>query len=647
MRPVDLLRSTLGLMACVVASALVLPNRAAAQFDPLPAGFRIAPADPAVDGPRFLEWAAMASRVAVSPARYEPGDIAKHWRAPDGREIGLVIKRPRPRPGAPVVTMAAVPEDEDARPAFDAAMAEARAKSAARLVIPQGTYQFRSIARLGTGHALIEDATDLTIDGRGATFVFSLNQPGIFVTHSRRVAVVGLTLDSALHITSAATVVARDGQNMLVVDPEYPVTEKDPVYYISEYDVAGGQWLQGGQTLILAPGTTKVPPIFLGGQTYTSAAFSVLKPGMRTLIYHYWYGSAAFRINDLPGPNQTEDIVIDGVTFHTSPGFGVFAYGMKRGLAIVNSTIVARPGSRLPISTTYDAVHVMGGSGDIQIAGNRFANHGDDSINLDSPVHPVVSLSGDGRTLQLSKHSRLIAQGDALAFFDRGGRYLGTATVAARPRALAGADTEVVIDQKVPGVEALSVARDLANVASRFDVSNNTMEDCGCHAVVVQLPNGLVEDNVVRNIAGNAIRLLTDVGYWNEGVGAFNVAVRRNRISHTGIDRARMAPWAAISAYGGAVGGAAVFPVNRDLEISDNVVTDAKQGCITVSSSVKVRVLRNVCDSTNTSEVGAPSLNVLNSADVVLSGNRRAGRTTGGQRIRAAADAPIAEQADY
>jgi len=639
--------SELRIAALFALLVALLPCTASAQFNPLPNNMRIAPADPAVDGPRFLEWAALATSVTVSPAKAEPGDITKRWKAPDGREIRLVVKRPHPRPDAPVVTMATVPENEDARPAFDAAMAQVRARSAGRLVIPKGIYHFRSIARLGTGHALIEDVSDLTIDGQGATFVFSMNQPGIFVTRSRRVAVTGLTLDSALHITSSATVVERDGQNVLVVDPEFPVTERDPVHYISEYDVAGGKWLQGGQTLILDPGSTKVPAVFLGAQTYTSAAFKSLRPGTRALVYHYWYGSATFRINDVPGPNQTEDIVIDGVTFRTSPGFGVFAYGMRRGLAIVNSTIAAKPGSRLPISTTYDAIHVIGGSGDIQIAGNRIANHGDDSINLDSAVHPVVSLSEDGRTLRLSKHSRLIAQGDELAFFDRSARYLGKARVVAKPKPLGGPDTEVVIDRKVPGVEPLSVARDLAIVSSRFDVSNNIIEDCGCHALVAQLPNGIAENNVMRNLAGNAIRLLADVGYWAEGVGAFNIIVRGNRISNTGIDRARMAPWAAITAYGGAHGGAAVFPVNKDLEISDNLISDAKQGCITVSSSVKVTVARNVCDSTNTTERGQPSLNVLNSTDVTLIGNRRSGATTGGQRIKATSDSPIAEQADY
>lgn len=627
-------------------AAALLPAVASAQFDPLPKGMQVAPANPAIDGPRFLEWSALATSVTASPAKAESGDISKRWKAPDGREIQLVVKRPRPRPGAPTVTMIKVAESEDARPAFDAAMAEVRAKQAGRLVIPKGIYHFRSLAKPGTGHAQIEDVSDLTIDGRGATFVFSLNQPGIMVTHSQRVAVIGLTMDSALHIVSAATVTEKDGQNLLVIDPDFPVTDRDPVVYVSEYDIANGKWLQGGQTLILDPGSTKFPPTYMGAQTYLSPAFKALKTGTRALVYHYWYGSASFRINDAPGPKQTEDIVIDSMIFHTSPGFAIYAYGMRRGLAIVNSTIAAKPGSKLPISATYDAIHVTGGAGDIQITGTRIANQGDDAINLEAAVSPVISLSDDGRTLRLGKHSRLIANGDQLAFFDRTGRYLGKASVSGNPKSL-GADNEIVIDQKVPGVEALSVVRDASNISSRFDVSNNIMEDCGCHALVAQVPNGLAENNTMSNLAGNAIRLLTDVGYWNEGVGAFNVIVRGNKITNSGVDRARMAPWAAITAYGGAIGGAAVFPVNKDLQITDNIITNAKQGCISISSSVKVLVARNQCDSTNIAEPGQPSINVQNASDVTLEGNRRSGSTTGGQRVKAAADAPIAQQANY
>src|SRR5205807_1104866 len=99
------------------------------------------------------------------------------------------------------------------------------------------------------------------------------------------------------------------------------------------------------------------------------------------------------------------------------------------------------------------------------------------------------------------------------------------------------------------GVEPQTVVRDLALIGSRFYVADNTIEECHCHAMLVQLPNGLIERNVMRNLTANALRLLTDVGSWNEGVGAINVIVRQNTIINSGIDGARMVPWAAISVY--------------------------------------------------------------------------------------------------
>lgn len=146
---------------------------------------------------------------------------------------------------------------------------------------------------------------------------------------------------------------------------------------------------------------------------------------------------------------------------------------------------------------------------------------------------------------------------------------------------------------------------------------------------------GLVEGNTFRDLSASAVRLLTDVGTWNEGAGAVNVIVQRNTITRPGADLAGPVPsWGAITAYGGARDGKlTTAPVNRNLRISANTVEQAQQGCVSVASSQAVVVSDNGCVDTNLRNPGTPSLYVANSTNVRLFNNTRSGASTGPQLV--------------
>jgi len=588
-------------------------------------------ADASANGDKsFDEWTAIAVAQPVSPASAEAGDLVRQWTGPDGRPIKLVVKLPRVRANAAAVQVAPVPPGEDARPYFDDALARVRAQSAGKLVIPPGNYTFKTLGANGRGHWVLANLSDLDVEGAGATLWFTQNQPGLVITQSKRLRIHGLAFDYTLLTSSVGTIANRGGENVLAIDPKYPVGAWDAVYYLSEYDAQRAQWVQGGQRVILPPGSP-TPAVYAGNQTYTSAAFKNIKAGKTVVVFHHWYGGQALKIDDSPGPGQAEDIVIDGVSVRSAPGMGILAYGLKRGLAILNSTVAPRGDGSRPVSSEYDAIHMQYAGGDILIEGNRLSGQGDDGINLNNPMHPIVSIAADGRSLVLSTYSRFISAGDSLAFFDDSGAYLGQARVTDKPKALGGLNNQVSLDRPIPGLTDRSVARDIALIGSRFVVANNTVEACNCHGLLVQLPNGLVEGNTFRNLNYNAVRLLTNVGPWKEGVGAFNVAVRRNTISGTGIDSSLPLPWAAISAYGGGRGNqVSKSPVNRYLDISDNTISDTRQGCVTIASSRDVKVSGNTCDSTNRQNPDRQSLAVLQSSGVNLARNRRAGATAPG-----------------
>lgn len=91
-----------------------------------------------------------------------------------------------------------MPADQDARPYFEAALAQVRASKASRLVVPPGRYVFRSAVQTPSsapapvsGHLLLLDLDDVTIEGAGATLVFMQNAHGVIVRGSRRLNLSG------------------------------------------------------------------------------------------------------------------------------------------------------------------------------------------------------------------------------------------------------------------------------------------------------------------------------------------------------------------------------------------------------------------------------------------------------------------------
>lgn len=544
----------------------------------------------------FAKWSALATAQPTSPATVEPGDRNVEWIAPDKRKASVVVKVPHPSPDAATVTLATVPEGADARPYFEEALDRVRTQKAGRLSIPKDTYTFKSLARGRQGHLVIRGLTDVAIEGSGSTLLFTQNETGLYLTSNQRLKIAGLTLDYTLHTASLGQIEGSPAGNVLVIDPRFPVTASDVVTYVSQYDEGAQRWVPGGLRFLFPTGNP-VQAQFIGNQTYSSPLFKQGKPGQHFMIFHHWYGGNAIRIQDDPGQPQSADLTLDGMAIHSAPGMGIFVYGMQRGLAIVNSSIVKRPDATGLISTEYDAIHLLIWGGDVIVAGNKIADQGDDGMNFNDPVHPIVAVSDDGKTLTLGIYSRFIRPGDTLAFFDLDGSLMGTAH-ALSVKASGGLNDEVIVDAPVDGLNKSDLVRDAQLTNSRYVIENNTVSNCQCHGMLLQVPLGLAEHNTISGTKANGIRLLANIGNFKEGTGAFDVIVRQNTIFDTGTDNAPAMPWAAISVYGAirnnAVSAAAL---NADIEISGNTIRNVRQGCISVASSRRVTLSGNTCDA--------------------------------------------------
>lgn len=580
----------------------------------------------------FTQWLMLATAHAVSPASPASGDLTFQWVGPNQRSIRTVVRLPRPSATAPSLTMSSVPLGADARPAFEAALARARASGAGRLAIPKGRYVFNTMTSDPAAHLDINNLSDVTIDGQGSTLVFTHDGTGILIRGCKRLKLTNFVIEYAFPTVSLGTIRSADGEKRLVLDDRFPVTAKDKVYYLSEFDAATKSWVAGGQRVIMPPGSPNAPE-FIGNQSYRSPAFARLPVGKTFAVFHHFYGGTALRVGDSPGPGQPEDIVIDNVTIHSSPGMGILAYGMKRGFAVINSKIVPSDVSVSGTSTEYDAIHILELGGDLVLAHNTIMGQGDDAINLNNPISRISAIDVDNRSVVLAPYSRFISVGDELAFFDGQGRFTATEKVLG-VKPLGGLNYRVVMDALPASLDLYDSVRDINLIDSRFAILDNRIGRCNCHGILVQIPNGLVDHNRIEHTKGNAIRLLTSTGTFKEGVGALNVRISNNVISGTGSDSSIAMPWAAIAAYAPLPGNKlSPFPVNADIQIIGNTVTNADDSCITVSSSTHVVVSDNRCEVTDLLHPGIASIHVFASDDVKLHANRRVGSTTGGLDI--------------
>jgi hypothetical protein len=591
-------------------------------FGALPAS---ADQDAGRDDDSFDQWVRLATTTPRSDVTADAGDRVANWQAPNNQSVHIVIKSPHPRSGAAIVTMNPVSAGVDARPSFEDALARVRAENAAKLIIPAGEYTFASTSPDALGHLVIRGLHDVVIDGGGSTLVFSQNAVGLYLTSNQRIKLTNLKLTYSLHMASLGQIKSTPQGNELAIDPRYPVTESDAVTYLSEYDPWTRNWVRLPQRVIVPPGS-KDPIIYAGNQTYQSPSLRLASPGKTFVVFHHWYGGNVIEISDLAGQAQSEDLTFDGITILSGPGMGIVAYGMRRGLAIVNSRIAPDTDSSSVVSTEFDAIHVLLSGGDVIISDNVISGQGDDAINFSGLAQPVLAVDSQGTKMTLGAYSRFIQSGDALALFDSNSSFIGQVNVV-QIRALGGLNNEITLAAPIARIAEATVVRDLRLINSRYLIQRNKILNCHCHAILAEAPYGLIDDNTISGTAYNPIRLLTSVGPFKEGFGAFDVIVSKNNIAGTGADNSIRMPWGAISAYGVARGNTPSSSlVNSSLEIVNNRINEPSQGCITIMSSQNVTVSDNTCDRRQPPSASpTAAISVRNSTGVVIARNRLGG----------------------
>lgn len=539
----------------------------------------------------FDLWAKRLMADSISPVIAGPGDLTQTWTGADGKLANLVVRVPRTS-GKPTVTIASPTAGSDATPVFQAAVAQLKKSGGGILKVAPGAYTFKTAntEQPGLAQLLLSNLTDVDIQASGADFIFQTNNDGIFVQDSTRVRIQGARMRDGRVLSGTGRMRMVDGVMRLVLDNPLPAGAT--INWVQPMNEGSSRsWPQILTRAIITPEMAQ--PTRVDERTFTAPGFKPLKDGQHVSVKFTWYTNRAIYIRDsYKGAN--EDIIIDGVHIGSMGGMGIGIRTRGRGIAIQNSSISADSG--MPYSTNYDGIHIGTAGGDVLIRNNAISNTGDDQINVRSVIHKVTQISGDSATL--TNDSRSIRVGDEVAFFNSAGEYLGRRFIKTAPP-LGPVDT--VTFGFTPGepVTEAAYARVINLTLRRFAVVGNTMTDSGGRGMLIQVPIGLIQGNVVRGVPRTAIRMLTSFDPWLEGAGAINVRVTGNTFDSGGGELGFSYVTGIITAVGEVI--SSKLPTNMlngPIKIDNNKFIAPRAACVAIYNTSGIVQENNACGGT-------------------------------------------------
>jgi len=540
----------------------------------------------------FGAWADRLMRDRVSPIVAASGDLTQVWQGADGKQARVVVRLPRTA-GKPTVSIAVPANGADATPVFETAIARLKAQGGGILAVAPGEYRFKTLNRTerpGSGHILLNQASDIDVQAKGATFVLDQDDDGFYLQDCQRIRIQGATIRASRAMSGTGRIQAvPSGGYKLVLDKTLP--DGLSINWVRPMNEGSHTWPYSRVRAIFNPATT-AQPTRIDSRTFQSSAFNVLPDKQFVSVKFAYYGGRGVYIRD-SDTGTNDDITLDGVKIGSVGGIGVLVYSHGRGFAMINSTIVADDG--VPYSSNYDAFHVISAGGDILLRGNSFSNNGDDHVNIRSLIHKVSGVSGDNATL--TNQSRIVRAGDEMAFFDVNGDYIGTRLVAS-VLSTSSADKRQFAFQPGIALSTAVYARDVQATPKRFAVYRNTFTDSSGRAILLQGADGLAEGNTIR-VPSTAIKLMTSYEQYLEGGGAVNVRVTANTIQNGYAEQGFSYVLGSITAMAELVlNKLTVNPQNGPLRIDHNVFTSPKVPCVKIYATQNGTDEENRCSFT-------------------------------------------------
>ncbi len=321
------------------------------------------------------------------------------------------------------------------------------------------------------------------------------------------------------------------------------------------------------------------------------------------VVGHFDYEGNAFGTG-----TQISDLTLEDITVYGSPGMGFFFAG-TRGFRLSHCRIMQRPGTNRPVSTTGNGSMFLDTLGDILIEDCDFSGQADDAVDLTSPWFRVMQKA-NARTVVLTKQIPNIVVFYAIR--------TGSVLKAVKPDSLAeyarinvtkvtfesgtGRYT-VTVDQDLPVSLAVNdFVINLTQSNHKFLLRRNYFHDHRGRGMVIESPDGVVENNRVKNTTYQSLQLFAETVFFGVGPGAENVIVRNNSFDGCGYGN-----FGTAGATMGCVGisaqtseGVASSPTNKNILFEGNTISRTPGLGLFISSASGITVSNNVIINSNT-----------------------------------------------
>jgi hypothetical protein len=534
------------------------------------------------------------------------GDTVERFNSVTGKEITVTIQAP--------VSNSKVYRAEINNPDtdFPGAVAAAMKEGAGTILIPRGTYAFKGTqVNCGSNGSCanwtINNPTDLIIDGQGSTLQFSkLATWSILINQPTRVVLRNFVIDwPNLPISALGTIVAGPtlGENLLQMSPEFPFDPAKTIDAITDWNREGNIFGRETATQRFWSGPASFPPVYQGNLTYAAPEFSGFPVGQSVLV-DYYHGEA-----NAIGIGGASDIAFENVVIHSAPGFGFFISG-ARGVRFSRCEISRSPGKLT--SSASDGIHFENVQGDVLIEDSTLSDELDDSINLATETMVTVQRV-DGTHITVATPEFPVSVGDPLMFSNSAWGILGYAT-ATQVSTNADGSVNLTLSEEIPHLATDSWQVDLNFMGPRWVIRNNVFHNGLGRAVLPQSPYGLLENNVMSDMFHYPIfiGILQDVPP-SATPGTQDVQVLNNQISTSGAKGGSAFIPGQVSGLPGAIligtwlnnglfdeSGSTDVPVNQDIVLSGNSVSDVPGPAIFLGSSSRVTIDRTQISNSNT-----------------------------------------------
>ncbi len=493
----------------------------------------------------------------------------------------------------------------DNLPALKAALAAAKERKAARLVLKKGVY------RLTTNEALtLEGLSDFTFDGGDSTFISHRRSAAfMYVNECTRVRVANFKVDwdwarEPLASLVRVAAVQKDSYDLEFVDyPDFPCKESHLVILSAFDPKTRSVGLEDGITRAIDFRRTNKPDAYrtwlAPNRVRVKQAPAGIAPGQLYRLQHYYY--------QMNGVNMRSNahLRLENVTILSTPGHAFLICGTQHHTLFDHVDIVAPKDDRRRIITcTADHLHMAQSRGYLKLDHCEFSLGADDILNMhDCSGFARRKDAHTIRTQNARAYGRL-PKGTKVEL--RHGDYSPTGfTGTVREIKIVdakGAVYDITFEEEVPeqttdGFVMFDKTYDTQNVIVR----NSYFHDNRARGLLILARNVTVENNVFRHQEMGAIKIETGYTFnvWSEGYGVSNVVIRGNLFdnvnpSGSNAGHGRRSIYSGIYLRTDPSSDTTGFPIIRDLLLEGNTFRDTCGVVGWFSSAHNVTVRKNV-----------------------------------------------------